>query len=149
MSPNKRFPRGKLIGIAIALAAIVVAGFIASDIARRTRAMRIPPVSTAIIAKAAPGTRIEPVVKLDAPATRNGYAAEVLQATGPTDFRTSGMRLEFVVDPAASFVMGAASDLKPGAVAQVRGTLDSGHRLHADRVVLLTHVVRVTGQGEP
>lgn len=146
MSPNKHLSRGKLAGAVLVLVVIVIAGFIASDIAQRARAMRVPQVPAALIAKAGPGARIEPVVKLDAPAARSGYAAEMLQSIGPADFRTSGLRLEIVVDPAVSFVMGGASDLKPGAVAQVRGTLDSGHRLHADRIVLLTHVVRVTGQ---
>lgn len=146
MSPAKHFMRGKLIGAVIALMVIAVVGFLATDIARRVQAMRVSPTPSADVADANPGTRIEPVVRLDAPMSGNSYVAEVLQSTGGTDFRASGTRLDFVVDPAASFVMGAASDLRPGAVAQVRGMLDGGHRLHADRIVLLTRVVRVTGR---
>lgn len=147
MSPEKLPSRGKLVGAGMVLAVVVVTGFLATDIARRTRTMRIPRVSPTLIAEAKPGTRIEPLLRVEARAAGGSYVAEVLQSSGPTDFRASGVRLEFVIDPTASFVMGAASDLKVGAVAQIRGALDGEHRLHADRVVLLTRVVRVAGRG--
>lgn len=146
MPSGKQLTRGKIIGALVALLLIVVAGFIASDIARRARAMRVSSASSSDIAQAKAGARVEPVVRIEAHPVGGFYVADVLQPAGGTDFREGEVRLEFAVDPAASFAMGAAPDLKPGAVAQVRGVLDGRHRLHADRIVLLTRVVRIAGR---
>jgi len=40
-------------------------------------------------------------------------------------------------------IMGAADDIKPGAVLQVSGMTDATHALHARQVVILSGYVRV------
>jgi hypothetical protein len=144
MSPKKLLTRANAALFLLAVILTVAAGFLAANIIRRASAMRASITTSADVADATRGMRTEPVVRLEGRAAGNRYVAQVLRSIGGTDFRGTGTRLEFVVDPRATFAMGAASDLKPGAVAQVRGTLDDAHRLHADRIVLLTRVVRVT-----
>ncbi len=132
----------------LAVTLAVAAGFLAANITRRASAMRASITTSVDVTDARRGMRIEPVVRLEGRAAGSLYVAQVLQSIGGTDFHGTGTRLEFVVDRSATFAMGAASDLKPGAVAQVRGTLDGAHRLHADRIVLLTRVVHVKQGGE-
>lgn len=147
MPSGKLLTHARIAGILLALILIVAAGFLAANITRRARAMRASLTTFADVADSRPGMRIEPVVRLEGSTAGNVHVAEVLQSIDGTDFRGTGTRLEFVVDRTATFAMGAASDLKPGAVAQVRGTLDAARRLRADRIVLLTRFVHVAQGG--
>jgi len=148
MPSGKLLTRARIAGILLASVLIVAAALLAGNIARRARAMRASITTSADVGRAQPGMRIEPVVRLEGRAAGNLRVAEVLRSVGGADFRGTGTRLEFVVERTAKFTMGAATDLRPGAVAQIRGTLDASRRLHADRVVLLTRVVHVERRSE-
>lgn len=146
--PSLPRTRARIAWILLALGLVVAAVILAADVTRRARAMRASISTFTNVADSRPGARIEPVVRLEGGGAGDVRVAEVLRPIDGADFRGTGTRLEFVVDRSATFAMGAASDLKPGAVAQVRGTLDAAHRLHADRVVLLTRVVHVARGAE-
>jgi hypothetical protein len=102
------------------------------------------PVGAAEIGTGSPGTSLDVAVEVTSLSAAGDVTARLLGKRGDAYARTASV-LEIHLMPEAKFVMGGRSDLKPGAILQVHGILESAERklLDAEQVVFLTGYVKV------
>ena len=102
------------------------------------------PAGAAAIAARNPGAALDVAVEVTGVSPVGDVTASLLGKRGDGYVRTAGV-LKIHLMPEAKFVMGDRGDLKPGAVLQVHGILESAERklLDAEQVVFLTGYVKV------
>lgn len=123
-----------LLGLALAVAA----GLLSSRMMTRGTSQ-----ATNAIATADSGTSMDVVVELTGDSAGD-LTARMLVKSGD-GYRRGADTLQLHLMPDAKLMMGARGDLKPGAVLQVHGILESAsrHLLDAEQVVFLTGYVKV------
>ncbi len=98
---------------------------------------------------AAPGTRLEAVVRIDQVDGQN-LKCTPLETINETTFRrTDAKTLSAALMLGTSFIMGKAQDVAPGAIVQLAGTVNADHVLSISRVVILTGYVRLVDDAQP
>ncbi|MFI4921352.1 MAG: hypothetical protein ACHQAZ_06900 [Gammaproteobacteria bacterium] len=124
-----------LLGLAFAVAAGLYSG--------RTMTLARPAAVTEITAGNS-GTAMDVAVEVTGISSSGEIDARLLTKRGDGYVHTA-QALKLHLMPDVRFVMGAHTDLKPGAVLQVRGLLESASRrlLDAKQVVFLTGYVKV------
>ena len=102
------------------------------------------PGGTAVTVTKDPGAAMDVAVEVSTVSATGDVTAHLLGKRGDGYVRTTGI-LEIHLMPEAKFVMGSRGDLKPGAVLQVHGILESAEHklLDAEQVVFLTGYVKV------
>jgi hypothetical protein len=118
--------------------------WIMSDVWLRANAMQPAATPAAAVIGAPEGSIIETVARLREPTAAGAYTAELLERIDDTTYRATGKTIRLALAPETKVVMGAASDVNPGAVVQLKGTLDANRVVHANRVVILTDFVKVS-----
>ena len=124
----------------VGCAAVAAVGF---DIYRRAGGMRAATASAAAVLSVRSGTRTRAVVRLEGPAGLNAYSGDLLESGDGVSYRETPDRIRVALSGDTAVVMGAAADIKRGAVVQVTGAMDSAHTLHAAQIVILSGYVRV------
>jgi hypothetical protein len=125
------------------LVVVAALGGIAFDVARRAGGMRVAATQSATLLKAPAGAAVKAVLRLGAPDGTNAYDAEILDGLSGTSYRGTHSNIRVVLDSDTSVVMGAGTDIKPGAVIQASGKMAALHTLRAGQIVILTGYVRI------
>jgi len=126
-----------LLVIGVLLAATAV-GF---DVWRRAANMQPATIGAEAVMQAPEGQRLEVVVRLNASIHQGTYAAEVLESKDGANYRATPATIQIATAADTLVVMGAAGDIKPGAIVQADGQFDSARILHARRIVVLSGFV--------
>jgi hypothetical protein len=125
------------------LACAAAIGAVGADISRRAAGMKPGTMASAMVLAATPGTTAKAVVRLERPDGQNSYAAELLESSDGAVWRDTTKRLRIILAGNTAVAMGGASDVRPGAIVEASGAMDTKHALHAARVVILTGYVHV------
>ncbi len=135
---------GLLMVILLGLGLSIAAGLMSGQVMMRSPASIAP----APLATMAQGSRVDLVVQVSA-VDGERLQVRVLERRGDS-YVPGSASLHVALTPATRFAMGRRADLKPGAVLQLRGTMeDAGSsNLRATRAVILTGYVQV-GAGRP
>jgi hypothetical protein len=107
-----------------------------------------PPLTWVELQSAAPGAEVSvalAVTDLPAPDLLAGTLLEADEAEPFSAYRRTAHPLRVRWTPAAQFVMGDSTDLRPGALIRVRGDFHDGPLIEAQRLVILTSVARLVG----
>ena len=136
--------RRRLIWLLTILAATLAIAAIVNDVTRRAAGMRVATTRAAALRQAAPGTLVKAVVKLESAGKTNVYGAELLESIDATSYRETPRHIDVALNDATKVVMGSGSDINPGAIVHVTGTIDEKGTLRASQVVILTGYVRLT-----
>jgi hypothetical protein len=148
-----------LFWVAVSAAITIVVVVLGADIARRSMSMTLPAQAGTTPAKPIPGGYAKEVVQIVRAPASGRFDAVVLAASardaqsgqsghdGNTNYQLTDRHLTFEETAKTTIVMGSASDLKLGAVAQVSGDFDDKLVIQARQIVILTGVVHVT-QGQ-
>jgi hypothetical protein len=125
--------------VLLGLAFAVAAGLYSS----RMMVLRKPAAVTEVAARN-PGAALDVAAEVTGVSAAGNVSARLLVKRGDAYARTTDT-LEIHLTPGAKFVMGSRGDLKPGAVLQVHGILESAEHklLDAEQVVFLTGYVKV------
>jgi hypothetical protein len=134
--------RRLLIALCLLVSVVAVAG-IGSDVMQRAQSMRLAGTSAGAITAAPSGTQVKAVLRIAEPARQDTFAADVLENVRGADYRATGTRIRLVVLPGTRFIMGAAADVKPGAIVQADGAMDAAQTLRAAKIVVLGDYVHV------
>jgi uncharacterized protein DUF5666 len=121
--------------------------WIVGDVWMRAGMMRPAATPPAMVVAARDGEQVRAVVRLRAADGRSAYTVELLDKVDDTTYRKSATVVRVAIAAETSFVMGALADLKPGAIVQVSGTMDSGGVVQAKKIVILTGYVHVAPEG--
>ena len=106
--------------------------------------MRAPvTLTSAQFAGAPPGQPVKLVVRLDS-VRGSTLEAEILARRSESAYAPSGAHVELTYGADVPIVMGAASDIEPGAVLFVDAVASSAGRARAKRFVVVTRYVSVT-----
>jgi hypothetical protein len=127
----------------IAIVIGVAAAVMSLDVVRRSGAMRAAMAPVGPVLAAPPGSSVKAVMRLEGPTGENAYSATLLQSDDGADYRSTPAHIRVALSAGTNLVMGAAADIKPGAVVQVTGTMDAGHALRASKIVILTGFVHL------
>jgi hypothetical protein len=124
-----------LLGLGLSLAA----GLYSSRMMTATR-----PAQPAAVTNSAAGSTLDMEVQVTGSTTAGNLTTRLLVRRGDA-YVVSADTVEIHLMPDAKFVMGSQADLKPGAVLQVHGILESASRrlLDAQQLVILTGYVKV------
>jgi hypothetical protein len=127
--------------VAALTAVLVAAAFLVLASMAVMRSMSATPVTLAELARA-PAKPVD--VPLEITSAGDGrYAGRFLERAAKAEYLRSARTLSFTLDDRAKFVMGAVSDLRPGAVVLARGRVRDGTLFDIDRVVVLTGYVHL------
>jgi len=145
--PEKRISRrGKWALLTLtSLAAAVIVAAIVLDVVRRAGQMRAATTSAAAVLEAPPGSLVKAVVRLEDVRGASACRAQLLEALDGETYRVTSTRIHVALTPDTEVVMGSDADVRPGAIVQVAGTIDSEHAIRVRQIVILTGYIRVTG----
>lgn len=105
--------------------------------------MRAASTPAASVMASRTGAAIKAVVRIESQTGPNAHSAELLESAGGTGYRGTASHIRVALGANTSVIMGAPGDIKPGAVIQANGAIDSARTLHADQIVILSGFVRV------
>lgn len=91
----------------------------------------------------ATGGQAEVVVEITSMPSNTLLIATLVQADSNSAYRRTSESLTITLSPGTNIVMGQASDVKLGAVLQIRGQRADAHSFNAQRIVILTGFVSV------
>ena len=143
MPSNRSFARRFLLWPLIVVACLVSIGAIGIDVMRRAVTMRLADANPAFIASATAGTQVQAVVRIGEAMGNGAMTAELLAAAGGSSYRQTATRVRLALAANTRYIMGAASDIRPGAIVQVDGTIDAPQRLRAAKIVVLNDYVHL------
>jgi len=145
--PDKRLSRrGKwaVLTVTVVVTAVIVAAVVL-DVVRRAGQMRAATTSADAVLGAPPGSLVKAVVRLEDVRESSACLAQLLEARDGETYRATPTRIHVALTPATQVVMGSDADVRPGAIVQVAGTIDSEHAIRVRQIVILTGYIRVTG----
>jgi hypothetical protein len=135
-------PRWIAVSLSILIAAAAVAA-IGLDVMRRAKSMQLADSSAAAIFASPPGSHIKAVLHVGQKADVGRYTSEILENVQGADYRGTGRSVVLDLEGDTRFIMGAAADIRTGAIVQADGVLEAAHALHAARIVVLNDYVHV------
>ncbi len=112
----------------------------------RAQQMSTADTSASTFASIAPGSSAKAVVRLDSVKGKE-LKGTLLEKQSDTSYLVPSERTQAVVadlNPDTSVVMGKPGEIAVGAVVQLSGTIDAGHVLQTNQVVILTGYVRLS-----
>jgi hypothetical protein len=136
---TRRWILGVLCGL-IAVAAVSAIGF---DIMRRARSMQPAQSGAGAIMASPAGTHVVAVLHIGQSAAPGIFPSEILEKVQGADYRGTGRSVDLRLGPDTRFIMGAAADVKTGAIVQANGVIAAGHALFAAKVIVLNDYVHV------
>jgi len=136
-------PRQWVLWTLVFVIGVAAAGAVALDVYRRSGGMRPTMSPIAAVLAATRGSTVKAVIRLEGHAGKNTYSAALLEGNNGADYRTTQSHIRVALSADTALVMGGVADIKPGAVVQVTGTMDSEHALHASQIVILTGFVHL------
>lgn len=102
-----------------------------------------PPQTAQQFAFASPGTDVNIVLQVTTLTTSTLLEGAILQKNGDGSYSRTVQRVNVRWNPSQAMTMGSSSDVKVGAILQVRGTLDAQNILASSQMVVLTGYVQV------
>jgi hypothetical protein len=137
--------RGYLLLFGVVLALVAGALLLPRLIAAERQRQSERPASRADFREAGPGAVVEVAFEIDAPSTSNVLAGPLLEEQSIGTFERTSQPVRVQVTANTPIILGTPADLHPGAIVQVRGTLngDGTHLIVAQRIVVLTGYVTV------
>jgi hypothetical protein len=139
--------RAALLYTALALGLICIFGVIGIDVMRRAGKMQAATSSVAAVKQAQPGQKVKTVVRLVELASPGVYAARILESADGSVYRETPAALRIAYGGDTSVVMGAASDIRAGAIVQAIGPMENGDTLRASQIVFLSGFVKIAPDG--
>jgi len=125
----------------LGLAAIL--GAIGFDVARRAAKMQAVTSSVAALKQAQPGNEIKTVVRLVSLASPGLYAAKILESSDGRVYHESPAKIRIGYGSETAVVMGAAADIKEGAIVEAIGPMEDAGTLRATQLIILSGFVRI------
>ena len=104
--------------------------------------MGTPPSTAEQYRAAAPGQTVEIMMEINSITSPDTFAGNLIEAQGSNYHRTD-QTVNIQLEPDASVVMGAKTDLQTGAIVQVRGVKQDGDLIKVQRIVILTNYVEI------
>ncbi len=105
--------------------------------------MGSPTATVVQLANVAAGDSIDVAIAIGGSPLNGSASGTVLEQVDSSTYRRTDHPLRISFSTETRVVMGKASDIHDGAVIQARGKLTSSGELAAERIVILTGVVRI------
>jgi hypothetical protein len=141
-SGPSRFRKTVLL-ILIIFLAVGVAGWVGLDVMKRAGGMRAASTPAAVAADSRVGTRLSIVVRLEASGEHDTYDAQLLDRVDDSTYRVTRTHIRVMLGRDTAVEMGGAGDIKPDAIVQASGIVDSTHALRANRIAILTGFIKL------
>ena len=102
-----------------------------------------PPQTAQQFALASPGTNMNVALEVTTMPSSILLEGTLLEKNDDGSYSLTSQKARVQWNPSQSVIMGSSSDVKVGAIIQVRGTLGNNDVLTADQVVILTGFVQI------
>jgi hypothetical protein len=145
IAPKPR--RRAFLWTALVLSLLVIIAAIGFDVMRRAAKMQPAALSVAAVQQAQPGKKIKTVVRLVALTSPGVYAAKILESTDGSVYRETPAAISIAYGSDTAVVMGAAADIKAGAIVEATGPMEDAGTLRARQFVILSGFVRIAPGG--
>jgi hypothetical protein len=143
---KSRLPLWIIIAVCGVIGASGVA-WVVHDVFQRAERMRPAATPASVIMQAAPGTRVQGVMRVDGPIVSDSFQATLLDKQGEASFSQTSSVIRLSLSTESSVVMGGIADVKPGAVIQAAGAFGPDRTFHASQIVILTKYVHIVKGG--
>lgn len=138
--PRKPNPAWKVVLLGLGLLGLLAAWRSAG----RMMQMKADAVGNAQFTALNPGQSVKVVLEVVSQTPERKLTGRLLEEKDQTHYTRSPTEIEATFDSKTPIMMGKASDLQPGAIVHVTGTVAEDRSLRATRLVVLTGYVEVS-----